>query len=65
MKSFKKILRLLGLVFLIVLATVGIGIGGSVPIPISSKKEDNIEIKIELVESNEDKTKLIQFNIKQ
>lgn len=65
MKSFKKILRLLGLVLLIVLASVGIGFGGGVPIPTSNKKEDTIEIKVELVESNEDKTKLIQFDIKQ
>lgn len=65
MKSFKRILRLLGLVLLIVLACVGIGFGGGVPIPTSNKKEDTIEIKVELVESNEDKTKLIQFDIKQ
>ena len=65
MKSFKKILRLLGLVLLIVLASVGIGFGGGVPIPTSNKKEDTLKIKVESVESNEDKTKLIQFDIKQ
>lgn len=65
MKSFKKILRLLGLVLLIVLASVGLGIGGGIPIPPSNKKEDTIEIKVELVESNEDKTKLGQFDFKQ
>jgi hypothetical protein len=65
MKSFKKILRLSGLVLLIVLAGVGIGFGGGVPIPTSNKREDTIEINIELVESNEDQTKLGQFDIKQ
>jgi len=65
MKSFKKTLKLLGLVLLIVLATVGIGFGGGIPIPLSNKKEDSLEINVELVESKEDKTKLGQFNIKQ
>lgn len=65
MKSFKKILRLLGLVLLIVLASVGLGIGGGIPIQPSNKKEDVIEIKVELVESNENKTKLGQFDFKQ
>ena len=65
MKCFTKILRLLGLVLLIVLASVGIGIGGGIPIPPSNKKEDTIEIKVELVESKEDKTELGQFDIKQ
>lgn len=64
MKSFKKTLKLLGLAFLIVLASLGIGIGGGVPIPPSNKKKDTIEIKVELVESNEEKTKLGQFDIK-
>jgi hypothetical protein len=65
MKSFKKTLRLLGLVLLIVLASFGVGFGGGVPIPPSRKKEDTIEIKVELVESKEDETKLSQFDIKQ
>jgi hypothetical protein len=65
MKSFKKMLRLSGLVLLIVLATVGIGFGGGMPILPSNKKEDIIEIKVELVESNDNKTKLAQFDIKQ
>ncbi len=65
MKSFKKILRLSGLVLLIVLASVGIGLAGVVPIPTSTKKEDMIEINVELVESHEEKTKFILFQIKQ
>ncbi len=65
MKSFKKIWRLSGLIILIVLASVGLGIGGGIPIPPSNKKEDTIEIKAELVKSNEDKSALTQFDIKQ
>ena len=65
MKSFKKTLRLLGLVFLIVLASLGIGFVGGVPIPPSKKREDTIELKTELVEDKEDETKLFQFKIKQ
>ena len=65
MKSFKKTLRLFGLVFLIVLATLGIGFVGGVPIPLSKKKEDTIELKTELIEDKEDETKLYQFDSKQ
>jgi len=58
-------MRLLGLTLLIVLASIGIGFGAGVPIPASNKKEDTIEIKVELVESNADKTKLTQFDSQQ
>jgi hypothetical protein len=65
MKSFKKALKLLGLVLLMVLASVGLGIGGGIPIPPSNKKEDTIEIKVEFVDSKEGNTKLGQFDFKQ
>lgn len=65
MKSFKKILRLLGLILLIVLASLGIGFVGGVPIPPTKKRENTIEIKTELVEDKEDETKLFQFKIKE
>lgn len=64
MKSFKKTLKLLGLVFLIVLASVGIGFGGGIPIPSSNKREGTMVINVELVQSNEDETKLIEVDIK-
>jgi hypothetical protein len=54
MKSFKKALRLLGYILLILLATVGIGLMGGVPIPTMNKKEDAIEVLVELVEDEED-----------
>jgi hypothetical protein len=63
MKSFKKILRLLGLVLLIVLASFGVCIGGGAPIQRPNKKEDTIEIKVELVESDNDE--LTSFNTRQ
>ncbi len=65
MKRFKKTLRLLGFILLIVLASVGIGLGGGVPIPPANKKKDTIEIKVEMLESVDDKTKSEQFDIKQ
>ena len=54
MKDFKKTIRLFGLVVLIVLASLGIGICGGIPIPTSNRKEDSVKIKIEVVESKED-----------
>lgn len=65
MKSFKKTLKLLGLVLLIVLAFAGVGIVGGIPAPPSNKREDTIEIKVELLELNDDNSKLAQFDIKQ
>ncbi|MEO5911249.1 MAG: hypothetical protein ABIP95_10200 [Pelobium sp.] len=60
MKRFKKTLRLLGLVVLIVLACLGIGIGGGVPVPPSNKKENTIEINVELLDADQDKTMFVQ-----
>lgn len=65
MKSFKRILRLSGFVLLIVLASVGVGFAGGVPIPSSNKKEDTIEITVEMVETQEDETTLHDMEIKQ
>ncbi|WP_234571201.1 hypothetical protein [Rhodohalobacter sp. 614A] len=50
MKKFSKTLRVLRLVFLITLATLGIGITGGIPIVPVYKKDDGTEIKIELFE---------------
>jgi len=62
MKSFKKLMRLMGLALLILLASVGLG--GGVPIPPSNKRENHMEIKIELRET-EEMEKLTLFNIKE
>lgn len=54
MHFFKKTWRILRLVCFIVLATVGVGLGGGVPISGSHKKGDSPSVKIELVEISED-----------
>ena len=61
MKLLKKTVKLLGITMLIVLASIGIGLGGGIPIPSSKKKEDFLEIKIELVDTNDDQKKLGEF----
>jgi len=65
MERFKNILKLSALALLIVLASVGIGMAGGVPIPSSNKRKDITDLKIELVESDEVKTKIRQSEIKQ
>ena len=64
MKSLKKALRLACLVLMICLATVGISIAGGVPVPFSRRKGNDPQIKIELVESKDEKTDLTQIDIK-
>lgn len=61
MKRIKRTLRLLGLIILMILASVGIGIGGGAPIPQIKRRDDPIEIQDELVESTDD-DKTEQFN---
>jgi len=55
MRSFKKALKMSGLVFLIVLASFGVGIGGGVPVPASKRKEETPEVKTELFDSTLEK----------
>ena len=50
MKFFKKMSRLIVLIFLMLLATIGIGLSGGVPIPSSGRKENTFEIKTEAEE---------------
>nr|WP_294944942.1 hypothetical protein [uncultured Mucilaginibacter sp.] len=54
MKSFKRIIRLIGLALFLALALTGIGILGAVPIP-SKRQEDfiNTEVSIEMVDKKE------------
>ena len=58
-------LRLLGLVILIALAVCGVGIAGGVPIPSSNKRENDIEVKMELFDNEEDESDLVRFDFKQ
>lgn len=64
MKRFKKIRRLIGLVLLITLAMVGIGTGGGIPVPIAGKRENQIEITVELPDAKEKDTNAEQFFVK-
>lgn len=52
MKGFKKTLRLIGLVLLMVLATVGMGLTGGIPPRRTSKRDEMIEIDVKI--NNED-----------
>lgn len=54
MKTFKKILRHIGLGLLIILAVSGISITGAIPIFKKNEQDYDNEIKTELVEGHED-----------
>lgn len=58
MKNLKKITKLVSISFLIVLATLGIGIAGGIPISTNTKREEKQKPKMEIVELKEDKAKL-------
>lgn len=62
MKNLKKTIKRFGFVLLIILASVGVGIGGGAPILPTSKKEDPIEIKVELPESKDNENEAIEWN---
>ena len=53
MKTFKKMLRFAAFCAFLLLAAVGIGIGGAVPIP-QIRKEDRIEVISERLDEDED-----------
>jgi hypothetical protein len=54
MDSLKKALRMMVLICLIILATVGVGISGGVPLRAQGKKEEEqYEAKIALVEKEQ------------
>ena len=64
MKRFKKALKLLALVFLIVLAVFGIGLSGGIPILQSNKRGDKTEINIELFEPEENEKEFKKNEVK-
>ena len=64
MKRFKLILRRLLLISLIVLASVGIGLSGGIPIPSFGKREDKQEINNEAVEIDEEESSMPSAEIK-
>jgi len=56
MKKIKRIARLLGLVCLIVLASIGMGISGGVPIPLLRNRREPEKENTELVEKKNKKS---------
>ena len=56
MEGLKKAVKLAFIVLLIILASIGIGLGGGVTIAFSEKREDTNEARIELVDYVEKKT---------
>lgn len=51
MRSFKKAMKLFGVSILMVLALLGIGIGGAAPLPVIKRRENSVAINIELFDS--------------
>lgn len=64
MKKIKKILRLLALACLMMLAGIGVGMSGGVPIPFSKRMESE-EDTIELIDNHEEETVSYENQIKQ
>jgi hypothetical protein len=60
-KNFKKMLRIAGMIMLIALASFGVGLIGGVPIPMNKRRENVIELRIELKESEEHKAEELIF----
>ena len=54
MEKFKRTLRLVGLIALMILASVGIGITGAVPVPTTNRKEETVETIAEIEEFSDD-----------
>lgn len=64
MKKIKKTLRLLAFIVLIVLAGLGIGISGGVPIPLSNHRKKSEKENIELMENQEESSTFQESQIK-
>lgn len=55
-------MRILGLVLLIILAVLGIGIGGAAPVfSRNNSRDEGPEIKIELLETKKEKSDTLQL----
>ncbi len=55
MKKIKKALRVLAFICLLLLAGIGVGISGGVPIPLTKNRRDSEKENIELIESEDKK----------
>ncbi len=56
MQKIQKTFRLFSLILLVILASVGIGISGAVPINSNKKGENLVEIKTELLDTTQNKS---------
>ena len=54
MKLLRKAIRIIALILLITLATIGIGISGAIPIFGSTKKDEFIETHTEQIDAKEE-----------
>lgn len=64
MKKIKKLARLFAFICLIVLASIGVGISGGVPIPFSKSRRETEKENIELLENQDEKSGGLQDQIK-
>jgi len=53
MKQIKKIIKVLAFICLIILAGIGIGISGGVPVPLSKSKRNSEKENTELMEEDQ------------
>ncbi|MHB1278162.1 MAG: hypothetical protein ACYC1Q_07175 [Bacteroidia bacterium] len=59
----KKGLSRLGLFFLIILASIGVGISGGVPLPSGNKKEEIVEVHAEVKDAEKDEATVTDFRV--
>ncbi len=64
-KTVKRILKIVGFVLLIILAGFGVGMCGGVPIPKAGRREDATDAAIELVETEDGESSLLQIDAEQ
>ena len=56
MERVKRALRLFVFICLIVLASIGVGLSGGIPIPMSNSRKDTEKENIELIENQEEES---------
>jgi hypothetical protein len=64
MKKIKEVIKLLAFMCLIVLASIGVGLSGGVPLPTFKSRRDPIKEKIELIEDEESREESKKGSIK-
>lgn len=56
MKRIKRVARIIAFILLIVLASIGVGLSGGIPIPMSNKRKDSQKENIEMLENHENES---------